>query len=1256
VNRLWAFIVAPVAVFIGVYGIAFFLFGFSDKFIRPFIDPTVEGRETLWEPGEFLSFLSCGRCAPCKRAFARLRSRRGAGIHAPGEDLTPEARKLADFKAETASAEKSELLSRINFAAWFSTMLVLPASISASARAQLCAANKDGGFLIDNAEISCQNNDYKEMMTISFYVGYVYVGLPVILAVVLAWAGSKASRKVQAIQERHEDEEDEWEYDLDVARREGSLAAFYKRVPRPVPPSIKPKDLEGIPELFRRVLTIFEFLYEGYRLDAGAPYGWECVVMVRKALFMGLATGFIGLKDSRTQIVATMFLLSVSLAAHVFFQPYRHKEVNILEGLALMGEMTFTYAIMTRLGVVGALTATAPTSSSTSMEGLTSAGIPVREQFAFDLIAVVFSIPFVFMWFFFLVDAYIFKGGLAMRAEVVGRAMARTWKRFKKLFKCNCCCCASCRPSAQPKAKRMASGRVLISASPGAVTEPSRGARRIERIIERLKSKGIKIATYAAELDSASAGWQGGADGSPPPGMKRGLSVGGGMRATTNPLAQLPGGAGGRGGMGGQTVANAMRATAAGSGGGARGGGDPSTQTFVNPLLHRGGGAGFPSSSSASGARHSTMSSVLGSNVRPATTSPAGGGAVAPGAVKAATAQYASATVVGRRGGAIGGRQHVSAAAIAASAGASGRHLAAFAPQHSSGGSSSGGASNGIDKNDSSDDEESSSNALVRLLGVNAFGGDEGEEEEAVDSKKPAAAAAAASSSATGRAANYDDNDDGFGTHHASSGPDAADPSAAAPSSIAGRAFAFFGGRKQTTTTHDAGPQAGPGAAASAAAADAAIAAAAASSTAAAVGAARPSSLSRGLQRGVATASARILTGPVSPRPTSAAATAAAASAASRAAAAHPNTIRPTDSALGIVLGSQDGFGGIGATAVEVDEENDEEEGEGGTKESDTSPPAPSGPTSSITYLTQHAKQNNKSELDMALAWRLRKDGTSAAAAAAGAAAGAGGAGAGASAGASPDAETGAASAPAPEASVSVADAVDVDKVVVVGPASAPAADHGADGSEAEAAPTAGTGWRRYEDSTDVWYHNTLTGESVAEPPAEPLDSEETVYVHPHPLALAAAADGAQAEMMSAGTGWRRYEDSTDVWYHNTLTGESVAEPPAEPLDSDETVYVHPHPLALAAAADDGAHAEAAPTAGTGWRRYEDSTDVWYHNTLTGESVAEPPAEPLDSDETVFVAPHPLALAAVGAAIATAAEASSGAAAVLGGDQSALWM
>ena len=54
----------------------------------------------------------------------------------------------------------------------------------------------------------------------------------------------------------------------------------------------------------KRVLKMFAFLYEGYKLDAGgAPYGWECLIMVRKAAFMGLATGFLGLREPRTQLV-----------------------------------------------------------------------------------------------------------------------------------------------------------------------------------------------------------------------------------------------------------------------------------------------------------------------------------------------------------------------------------------------------------------------------------------------------------------------------------------------------------------------------------------------------------------------------------------------------------------------------------------------------------------------------------------------------------------------------------------------------------------------------------------------------------------------------------------------------------------------------------------------------------------------------------------------------------------------------------------
>jgi hypothetical protein len=271
-----------------------------------------------------------------------------------------------------------------SYSGWFATLLILPASISALARAQNCKGVLEGGYLIDYPEISCYDPDYIVVQRVALGMGYFYLVLPLILFVLLAIAGSYAARK---------------------EKRQAVGAA-------PLPRS-RWKEF---------ILQEFSFLYEGYRTDKGAPYGWECIVMVRKCAFMGLATGFLGFGVPRTQVVMTMFLMCVAFALHVHTRPYRFSTVNILEGLALLGQMTFTFAILTRLGSSSAQ------GKQTTLPGYTTSGVPIWEQSLFDIIAVLFSMPFFTAWLFFFFDTVVFKGSLWEAFKRIKRRFARALK------------------------------------------------------------------------------------------------------------------------------------------------------------------------------------------------------------------------------------------------------------------------------------------------------------------------------------------------------------------------------------------------------------------------------------------------------------------------------------------------------------------------------------------------------------------------------------------------------------------------------------------------------------------------------------------------------------------------------------------------------------------------------------------------------------------------------------------------------------
>jgi hypothetical protein len=109
-----------------------------------------------------------------------------------------------------------------------------------------------------------------------------------------------------------------------------------------------------------------EFAYEGYKA-LPMPRAWEMIAMVRKSVFMGLSTSFLILQTPSMQIVATMALLCLSLVLHASVMPYESTLVNVLEGFALLGELFFTFGVMTRVGV-GTVTVSALAAATTDAD------------------------------------------------------------------------------------------------------------------------------------------------------------------------------------------------------------------------------------------------------------------------------------------------------------------------------------------------------------------------------------------------------------------------------------------------------------------------------------------------------------------------------------------------------------------------------------------------------------------------------------------------------------------------------------------------------------------------------------------------------------------------------------------------------------------------------------------------------------------------------------------------------------------------
>jgi hypothetical protein len=134
------------------------------------------------------------------------------------------------------------------YVALFFTFLALPVAINQLATVQDCALLKSGGYLRVAPEISCYDEEFQTNIKVPAYgFALLYIAIP-------ALAGWRLIKG------------DAW----------GSAA-----------------------------LT---FLTEGYDTRFPIPRAWECFVLLRKSLLVGLSTGLLPLKDPRAQLTYTMFL------------------------------------------------------------------------------------------------------------------------------------------------------------------------------------------------------------------------------------------------------------------------------------------------------------------------------------------------------------------------------------------------------------------------------------------------------------------------------------------------------------------------------------------------------------------------------------------------------------------------------------------------------------------------------------------------------------------------------------------------------------------------------------------------------------------------------------------------------------------------------------------------------------------------------------------------------------------------------------
>ena len=142
----------------------------------------------------------------------------------------------------------------------------------------------------------------------------------------------------------------------------------------------------------------------------GIPYTWNCIALLRKVIFVGLATGFFGLYGSQTTLLSIIFLLGIEFVIQVRLLPYRSKIINLLESLALFGEFSIAISMTTRIGYISDSNSMDNNLNNRTNVPLTASGIPIKEQLFFDLAAILCTIPFIFLWLIVIMDNIFWQG------------------------------------------------------------------------------------------------------------------------------------------------------------------------------------------------------------------------------------------------------------------------------------------------------------------------------------------------------------------------------------------------------------------------------------------------------------------------------------------------------------------------------------------------------------------------------------------------------------------------------------------------------------------------------------------------------------------------------------------------------------------------------------------------------------------------------------------------------------------------------
>ncbi len=159
---------------------------------------------------------------------------------------------------------------------------------------------------------------------------------------------------------------------------------------------------------FAPAKAVFAFMLDGYR-ETSLGRSWEALALLRKALLLGIPTGFTRLRDGRAQSCLSLLLLTATLSLHIVAQPFEQPVMNALDFLSLVAAIAVALSVATRV-------------SAAMSSGY---GVNAWEALFFDVTALVMCVPFIVFWLFLIVDSLLFDGFMVVAARLrLARAVA----------------------------------------------------------------------------------------------------------------------------------------------------------------------------------------------------------------------------------------------------------------------------------------------------------------------------------------------------------------------------------------------------------------------------------------------------------------------------------------------------------------------------------------------------------------------------------------------------------------------------------------------------------------------------------------------------------------------------------------------------------------------------------------------------------------------------------------------------------------